>query len=248
MAGPRIAAGGTLILDGAAVAELAAGGARVRGHVEIARERRARVVISAVTLAEVLRGGAAGSPLDEVLARIAVVPVTPEIARLAGAGAAGGAASAERASTVDSIVAATALRLARPVVLLTAVPDVMRGLLASLGEAQPPKAPPVVEGSGAGGGSASCEEIASRTVPESGELAGAAKSAAFAPRRGASEQGSASEEGSVSEEGAANEEVGARQAAPVGAESRAGAGFSASGQGGAGTRRAGRRRVSVARV
>ncbi|WP_243789967.1 type II toxin-antitoxin system VapC family toxin [Saccharopolyspora gloriosae] len=150
MGGPRIAAGGTLILDGSAVADLAAGGARVRGHLEIVRERRARVVISAVTLAEVLRGDAAGVALDEVLARIAVLPVTSEIARLAGkCSARGPGDQAEQSrpdaderteSTVDAIVAATALRCARPVVLLTAVPEVMRRLfagLALLGEAEP---------------------------------------------------------------------------------------------------------------
>ncbi|MBB5067308.1 putative nucleic acid-binding protein [Saccharopolyspora gloriosae] len=150
MGGPRIAAGGTLILDGSAVAELAAGGARVRAHLEIARERRARVVISAVTLAESLRGDAVGAALDEVLARITVLPVTSEIARLAGKRSARGPGDqAERSgvdvdarteSTVDAIVAATALRCARPVVLLTAVPEVMRRLLAELavlGEVEP---------------------------------------------------------------------------------------------------------------
>lgn len=142
MAGPRIAAGGTLILDGSAVAELAAGGARVRGHLEIARERRARVVISAVTLAEAMRGDAVGPALDGVLARITVLSVTPEIARLVGKrSACDPGDQAEQScpdeggrfeSTVDAIVAVTALRCARPVVLLTAAPELMRRLLAGL--------------------------------------------------------------------------------------------------------------------
>lgn len=159
MAGPRIAAGGTLILDGSAVSELAAGGARVRGHVEIARERRARVVVSSVTLAEALRGDAVGSALDEVLARITVLPVTSEIARLAGKCPVRGpgdqdertrpGASGQTESTVDAIVAAAALRCARPVVLLTAVPDVMRRLLAGIAvssEVEPPEVAEVPAG------------------------------------------------------------------------------------------------------
>lgn len=132
MARPRIAAGGTLLLDAAAVRKLAAGDVRVRGHVEIARARRAHVVISAVTLAEAMLGSGAGSKLAAVLDRIKVLPVRPEDARLGGNCTTGGAAGHRVNSTVDVMVAAVALGLARPVVLLTEDPGGMRRLLSGL--------------------------------------------------------------------------------------------------------------------
>ncbi|MFR9730004.1 PIN domain-containing protein [Saccharopolyspora sp. MS10] len=122
MAGSRVAVGGTLLLDGAAVARLAAGDPLVRAHLEVARARRARVVVSAVTLAEVLgvaEPGEAG--VQEVLGRVVVHPVTVDIARAAGSRVGG-----PENSTVDAIVGATASELARPVLLLTGTPEAHR--------------------------------------------------------------------------------------------------------------------------
>jgi len=122
VAGRRVAVGGTLVLDSEGLSKLAAGDVRARAHLETALARRARVAVSAITLTEVLRGGPRDAAVHRVLSRITVVPVSPEIARRAGEllGAAG--LSGHRCA-IDAVVAATALELERPVVLLTSDPD-----------------------------------------------------------------------------------------------------------------------------
>lgn len=122
MAGRRVAAGGTLVLDCEGLSKLAAGEARVRAHLETARIRGARVVVSAVTLAEVLRGGPRDVSVHRVLSRIATVPVSPELGRAAGELLGTTGLSGHRFA-IDSVVAATALVMARPVVLLTSDSD-----------------------------------------------------------------------------------------------------------------------------
>jgi predicted nucleic acid-binding protein len=117
MAG-RIAAGGTLVLDGEGLVKLAAGDARTRGYLDGARARGARVAVSAITLTETLRGGARDAIVHRVLSRIAVVPVTTEIARQAGELLGATGLSGHRCA-IDAVVAATALGRERPVVLLT---------------------------------------------------------------------------------------------------------------------------------
>jgi predicted nucleic acid-binding protein len=114
--------GGTLLLDSEGLSKLAGGDARARAHLETALARRARVVVSAIILTEVLRGGPRDAAVHRVLSRITVVPVSPQIARRAGEllGAAG--LSGHRCA-IDAVVAATALELERPVVLLTSDPD-----------------------------------------------------------------------------------------------------------------------------
>ena len=128
MARQRVAAGGTVVLDSEGLSKLAAGDARVRGYLDSARARRARVAVSAITLTETLRGGPRDAALHRVLSRITVVPVTAQIARQAGEllGAAG--LSGHRCA-IDAVVAATALRLERPIVLLTSDPDDMNRLV-----------------------------------------------------------------------------------------------------------------------
>jgi predicted nucleic acid-binding protein len=120
--------GGTLVLDSEGLSKLAAGDARARAYLETALARRARAVVSAITLTEVLRGGPRDAPVYRVLSRIAVLPVRPEIARRAGEllGAAG--LSGHRCA-IDAVVAATALELERPVALLTSDPDELSRLV-----------------------------------------------------------------------------------------------------------------------
>jgi predicted nucleic acid-binding protein len=127
MAGRRVA-GGTLVLDGEGLSKLAAGDARVRGYLDSARARGAQVAVSAVTLTEALRGGPRDAAVHRVLARIAVVPVTAAIARRAGELLGTTGLSGHRCA-IDAVVAATALNLERPVVLLTSDPDDMNRLL-----------------------------------------------------------------------------------------------------------------------
>src|SRR4051794_17788630 len=111
-------AGGSLVLDSGGLARLAAGDHGVRAYFESGRERGARVVVSAITLTEVLRGGRRDAGVHRVLSRIVVMPVTAELGRRAGELLGTVGLSGHRYA-VDAVVAATALRLARPVLLLT---------------------------------------------------------------------------------------------------------------------------------
>lgn len=122
MAGRRVTAGGTLVLDSAGLAKLALGDPRARAHLEAARARRARVVVSAITLAEVLRGGSRDAGVHRVLSRVTTLPVTPELARRAGELLGATGLSGHRCA-IDSVVAVTAMDMVRPVVVLTSDPD-----------------------------------------------------------------------------------------------------------------------------
>jgi predicted nucleic acid-binding protein len=123
-----VGVGGALILDSEGLVKLSTGDQRVRAFLEIARERSARVVVSAVTLTEVLRGGPRDAPVHRVLSRITVQPVSPELGRRAGELLGTTGLSGHRCA-IDALVAATALELARPVVLLTSDPDDMSRLV-----------------------------------------------------------------------------------------------------------------------
>jgi len=139
MAGRRVA-GGTLVLDAAGLSKLAAGDPRVRGYLDSARARGARVAVSAVTLTESLRGGPRDAAVYRVLAKITIVPVTAAIARRAGE-LLGTTGLSGRRCAIDAAVAATALDLERPVVLLSSDPDDMNRLVEEPGR---PKAQRVV--------------------------------------------------------------------------------------------------------
>jgi predicted nucleic acid-binding protein len=117
-----VTGGGTLVLDSEGLAKMATGDPAVRAQLKVAHERRARVVVSAITLTEVLRGGSRDAPVHRVLARIAVAPVTAEIGRRAGELLGATGLSGHRCA-IDAVVAATALASARPVLVLTSDPD-----------------------------------------------------------------------------------------------------------------------------
>jgi predicted nucleic acid-binding protein len=122
VAGRRVVAGGTLVLDSEGLSKLAAGNAHARAHLEIALARRARIVVSAITLTEVLTGSPRDAPVHRVLSRIILVPVSPEIARRGGELLGATGLSGHRCA-IGAVVAATALNVERPVVLLTSDPD-----------------------------------------------------------------------------------------------------------------------------
>jgi len=122
MAGRRIAAGGALVLDSEGLSKLAAGDPRTRGYLDSAREKGARVAVSAITLTEALRGSPRDAAVHRVLARIIVIPVTGAIARRAGELLGATGLSGHRCA-IDAVAAATALEMERPVVLLTSDPD-----------------------------------------------------------------------------------------------------------------------------
>lgn len=135
MAGHRVAAGGTLILDSEGLSKIAAGDPRARAYFETACARRARVVVSAVTLTEVLRGGSRDAAVHRLLSRIVMMPVTPELGRAAGELLGATGLSGPRCA-IDAVVAVTALGSVRPVVLLTSDPDDMNRLVDEPGRAK----------------------------------------------------------------------------------------------------------------
>ena len=139
MAGRRVAAAGTLVLDCEGLSRLAAGDARPRGYLHSARDRGARVAVSAITLTETLRGGRRDAAVYRVLSRIIVVPVTAAIARRAGELLGTTGLSGHRCA-IDAVIAATALEMPRPVVLLTSDPDDLNKLVEEPGR---PKAPQI---------------------------------------------------------------------------------------------------------
>ena len=140
MAGQRIAAAGTLILDTEGLVKLAAGDARTRGYLDSARKRGARVAVSAITLTGALRDGPRDAAPHRVLARVIVISVTEAIARRAGELLGATGLSGHRCA-VDAVVAATALEMERPVVLLTSDPDDLNKLVE---EPERPKAQRIV--------------------------------------------------------------------------------------------------------
>jgi predicted nucleic acid-binding protein len=117
-----VGAAGTLVLDSEGLVKLANGDQRVRAYLESARERGARVVASAITLTEVLRGGLHDARTHRVLSRITVLPVSAELGRSAGELLGATGLTGHRCA-IDAIVAATALELVRPVLILTSDPD-----------------------------------------------------------------------------------------------------------------------------
>jgi predicted nucleic acid-binding protein len=122
VAGRRVVAGGTLVLDSEGLSKLAAGDLRTRAHLDTARARNAGVAVSAIALTEVLRGRSRDAAIHRVLSRITVVPVTAEISRRAGE-LLGTTGLSGRSCAIAAVVAATALDLERPVILLTSAPD-----------------------------------------------------------------------------------------------------------------------------
>lgn len=122
MARRSVSGGGTLVLDSEGLAKLASGDDRVRAFLITARERGARVVVSAITLTEVLRGGPRDASVHRVLSRVVVLPVSQELGRRAGELLGTVVLSGHRYA-IDAVVAATALELPRPVLLLTSDPD-----------------------------------------------------------------------------------------------------------------------------
>ena len=140
MAGRRVTGAGALVLDAEGLFKLAAGDARTRGYLDSARHRGARVAVSAITLTEVLRGGSRDAAVHRVLARVVVISVTEAIARRAGELPGATGLSGHRCA-IDAVVAATALEMERPVVLLTSDPDDLNKLVEEPGR---PKAQRIV--------------------------------------------------------------------------------------------------------
>jgi predicted nucleic acid-binding protein len=110
----------TFVLDSEGVSKLADDHPDLVSYVTNARKRQAGVVASAATLTEVLRGARRDAAIHRVLKRVEIIPLTRELGRQAGEllGTSGLPATA----AIDAMVAATALKQARPVVILTSDP------------------------------------------------------------------------------------------------------------------------------
>jgi len=117
-----------VLLDSEGLSAAAAGSERVRAELILAERLGASVHVSAVTLAETLRGGPRDARVHSLLKSVVQRPVTPELGRAAGEllGRTG------RADTVDAIVAATASGLGQRVRILTSDPRDLRALTAEM--------------------------------------------------------------------------------------------------------------------
>jgi predicted nucleic acid-binding protein len=135
MAGQRVTGAGALVLDDEGLSKLAAGDARTRGYLDSARNRGARVAVSAITLTEALRGGPRDIAVHRVLSRITVIAVTEAIARRAGELLGTTGLSGHRCA-IDAVVAATALDMERPAILLTSDPDDLNKLVEEPGRSK----------------------------------------------------------------------------------------------------------------
>jgi predicted nucleic acid-binding protein len=117
-----------VLLDSEGLSAGARGDPRVRAELTLAEQLGARVHVSSITLAEVLRGQRRDVRVDSLLAAVEKVPVTPDLGRAAGEllGRTG------RDDTVDSVVAVSAQSVGRLVRLLTGDPADLRALTADM--------------------------------------------------------------------------------------------------------------------
>jgi hypothetical protein len=115
-----------LVLDAEGLSKAAAGDPRVAAWIARARELRLPLVVNAVTLTETIRGGGRDTTIH-LLTRNAHLD-TVDAGFAADAGRLLG--STRRSDTVDALVATSAIKLDRPVVLLTSDPDDLAALTA----------------------------------------------------------------------------------------------------------------------
>lgn len=119
-------AGQALVLDAEGLSKAAAGDPYAAAWIARARELRLPLVVNAVTLTETIRGTGRDARVH-LLTRNAHVDAVDtafavEAGRLLG--------RTRRDDTIDALVATTAIRLARPVVVLTSDPDDLAALTA----------------------------------------------------------------------------------------------------------------------
>jgi predicted nucleic acid-binding protein len=107
-----------LVLDAEGIAKLASGNAIARSYFEDARGEGGRVVTTAPTITEVLRGGPRDAPVHRVLRKVTVVPIGQQQGRAAGELLGRTGLSGHRCA-LDALVAVVALAQQRPTVLLT---------------------------------------------------------------------------------------------------------------------------------
>ncbi len=113
-----------LVLHSDGLSKAAAGDPRAVAWIARARELRLPLVINAVTLAETIRGTGRDAQVHLLTKNARVEPVDAELAveagRLLG--------RIKRSDTVDALVAATAIRLEQPTIILTSDPHDLTAL------------------------------------------------------------------------------------------------------------------------
>lgn len=122
----------SILLDAEALSALADGEHRIQVWAAVARRTDSTLFASTLTLVEAARGGSRDARVRLALKALTLVPVTESIGFDAGrlrAAVASGRRTA-RDLSVDAVVAATALSLAHPVVVLTSDADDLKLLLA----------------------------------------------------------------------------------------------------------------------
>lgn len=110
----------TLVLDSEGLAALGRDDKRLTAWLVRARTQRARVVVPAVVLAEVLQGTARDAGVSRVLKRLHIEGVTEDDCRAAGALMCW---ATMQGHTVDALVATIARRVSGPVIVLTSDPE-----------------------------------------------------------------------------------------------------------------------------
>jgi len=119
----------TVLLDAEAVSRLVDRSPQMQAWATVVRKRKARLHLSAVTLAEVSTGAPRDAGIHRAVNGMALHAVTPEIGYAAGEMRARVRSRKQRDLTVDAIVAATAAALPGPAVVVTSDPSDLTALL-----------------------------------------------------------------------------------------------------------------------
>ena len=127
--GSRQIVQGSVVLDSQGLSLLIDEDPRMISRLEKARTESFQVVISALTILETTGAGHRRPRRDFVLSRLHIEPVTREMALL-GADLLQREAMSGHQHAIDSVVAATALRQIRPVILYTSDPGDLGALCA----------------------------------------------------------------------------------------------------------------------
>ena len=122
----------SILLDAEALSALARGDRSMQAWATFAKRSDSVIHASCLALAEVTDGTARDVAVRRAVKAVRLVGVEPEIGYRAGQlrAAAAGSRRKHRDLTVDAVVAATALTLPAPVVVLTSDPTDLRRLLA----------------------------------------------------------------------------------------------------------------------
>lgn len=121
VSGVNISGPQRIVLDSHALTQLAARSTEMQHWAAAVRQSGSTFYLSAVTLAETTNGTARDTTVRRAVSGIKIIDVTKDIGYLAGTLRAAGVSSRKkpRDLTVDALVAATALSLRPPVVILT---------------------------------------------------------------------------------------------------------------------------------